>query len=143
MKRSKFPEGGTVQILFLQYFLLGQLASLMPPTHLPSTPVFPSDNQPPLRFTGYSENLCVDFGLNEKLDSFQNIFCGRNSSDLKIYIYIRNIFLISWGGGLSFSPLSFHFPRCSGFSYLGGELNLSGLQTDIADFRSTFILMII
>ena len=70
MKRSKFPEGGTVQILFLQYFLLGQLASLMPPTHLPSTPVFPSDNQPPLRFTGYSENLCVDFGLNEKLDSF-------------------------------------------------------------------------
>ena len=103
-KGPNFHKGGTVQIPFLQYFLLGQLASLMPPTHLPSTPVFPSDNQPPLRFTGYSENLCrfwikwetwfiLEYFLWKKFFRFKNI-----------HLYQRYIFDFM-RGGVSFPPL--------------------------------------
>ena len=114
----------------------------MPPTHLPSTPVFPSDNQPPLRFTGYSENLCrfwikwetwfiLEYFLWKKFFRFKNI-----------HWYQRYIFDFMRGGDVSL-PSLLSFPQVFRVFLSGGELNLSGLQTVIADFRSTFILMII
>ena len=111
-------RGDSSNSIFTIFFLLGQLASLMPPTHLPSTPVFPSDNQPPLRFTGYSENLCrfwikwetwfiLEYFLWKKFFRFKNI-----------HLYQRYIF--DFRGGVSLSPL-LSFPQVFRVFLSGGR----------------------